>query len=97
MEKVEIRAVIKYLCKKRMSPKEIDEDFMDTLGKESPSYSTMTKYGLLHLGAAGRALEMMSGLGGQKTPPTMKLPKFCTIWSCATEGETCKSLLGKWV
>jgi hypothetical protein len=38
MEKVEIRAIIKYLCKKGMSPKKIHEDFMDTLGKESPSF-----------------------------------------------------------
>jgi hypothetical protein len=37
MEKAEIRAVIKYLCKKGMSPKEIHEYFMDTLEKESPS------------------------------------------------------------
>jgi transposase len=44
MEKVEIGAVIKYLCKKRMSPKEIHEDFMDTFGKESPSYSTVKKW-----------------------------------------------------
>ena len=43
MEKLEIRAVIKYLCKylckKGMPPKEIHEDFMETLGNESPSYS----------------------------------------------------------
>ena len=41
MEKVEVRAVIQYLCNKGMSPKEIHEDFMKTLGKESPSYSTV--------------------------------------------------------
>jgi hypothetical protein len=35
MEKVKIRAVIKYLCKKGMFPKEIHEYFMDTFGKES--------------------------------------------------------------
>ena len=40
MEKFEIRAVIKYFCKK-MPPKEIHEDFMENLGKESPSYSTV--------------------------------------------------------
>jgi hypothetical protein len=34
MQKVEMRAVIKYLCKKGMSPKEIHEDFMDTLVKK---------------------------------------------------------------
>ena len=30
-----MRAVIKYLCKKGMTPKEIHEDFMKTLGNES--------------------------------------------------------------
>ena len=44
MEKVKVRAVLKYLCTKGMSPKEIHEDFMETLGKESPSYSTMKKW-----------------------------------------------------
>ena len=39
IEKLEIKAVIKYFCKKGMTPKEILEDFMETLGKESPSYS----------------------------------------------------------
>jgi hypothetical protein len=41
MENVEIRAVIKYLCKKGMPPKEIHEDFMYTLGKESPFYNNV--------------------------------------------------------
>ena len=41
MEKFEIRAVITYFCKKGMPPKGIHEDFMETLGKESPSYSTV--------------------------------------------------------
>ena len=44
MEKVEVGAVIKYFCKKEMSPKEIHEDFIETLGKESPSYSTLKKW-----------------------------------------------------
>ena len=44
MEKVEDRAVIKYLCKKGMSPKEIHEDFIETLGKESPFYRTVEKW-----------------------------------------------------
>ena len=34
MVKVEERAVIKYLCKKGMTPKEIHEDFMKTPGNE---------------------------------------------------------------
>jgi transposase len=44
MDKVEIRAVNKFLCKKGMSHKEINADFMDTLRMESPSYSTVKKW-----------------------------------------------------
>ena len=36
---VEVNAVIKYFCKKGMSLKEIQDDFIKTLGDESPSYS----------------------------------------------------------
>ena len=43
MEKVEVRAVIKYLCKKGMTPTEVHEDFMKPLGNESPSCSTVKK------------------------------------------------------
>ena len=43
MKKVEVRAVIKDLCKKGMSPKEIHEDFREALGKES-LYSTLKKW-----------------------------------------------------
>ena len=39
-----MRAVIKYLCKKGNTPKEIHEDFMKTFGNESPSYSTVKKW-----------------------------------------------------
>ena len=41
--KVEVRAVIKYLCKKGMSPKEIHDDFIKTLGDGSSSYRTVKK------------------------------------------------------
>ena len=44
MDKLEIRVVIKYFCKKGMPPKEIHEDFMETLGKESSSYSMVNKW-----------------------------------------------------
>ena len=43
IEKLEIISVIKYICKKRMPPKEIHEDFMETLGNGFPSYSTVKK------------------------------------------------------
>ena len=42
MKKLETRPVIKYFCKKGMTSKEIHEDFMETLGKESP-YSIVKK------------------------------------------------------
>ena len=45
MENFEIRGVTKYLCKRGMPPKEIHEYFMETPGKESPSYSTVKKMG----------------------------------------------------
>ena len=35
-QKLEIRVVITYFCKKGMPPKEINEDLMETVGKESP-------------------------------------------------------------
>ena len=44
MGKLEIRAVIKYFCKKGMPPKEIHGDFIETLGKESPSYIIVKKW-----------------------------------------------------
>ena len=44
MEKLEIKAVIKYFCQKGMPPKEIHEYFMETFGKGSPSYSTVKKW-----------------------------------------------------
>ena len=44
MEKLKIRWVTKYFCKKGMPPKEIHEDFMETRGKELPSYSTLKKW-----------------------------------------------------
>ena len=41
MKKLEIGAVIKYFCKTEMPPKEIHKVFIETLGKESPSYDTV--------------------------------------------------------
>ena len=36
MGKVEVWAVIKYFCKKGISQKEIPDDFIKTIGDESP-------------------------------------------------------------
>lgn len=44
MDKRETRAVIKYLQKKGMTPKEIHEDMVQTLAEDSPSYATVKKW-----------------------------------------------------
>lgn len=44
MEKFEQRAVIKYLFKKRLTPKEIHDDMQTTLGESAPSYTTVKKW-----------------------------------------------------
>ena len=57
MEKLEIRAVIKYFCKKGMPPKEIHENFMQSLGKEFPSYSTVKKWAAEFQRGGGESVE----------------------------------------
>jgi histone-lysine N-methyltransferase SETMAR len=44
MEKNEIRAVIKYLCLKKMSAADIHKDMQETLQESAPKYSTVTKW-----------------------------------------------------
>ena len=64
-----------------MPPKEIHEDFMETLGKESPSYSTVIT-GQQSLTWGERVLRMMDGLATPKMPPLMKMSRSCTPWLC---------------
>ena len=40
----EVRTFVKYFCKKEMSPKEIHDDFIKTIGDEFPSNSTVKKW-----------------------------------------------------
>ena len=91
MEKLDIRAVIKYFCKNGMPLKEIHEDFMETLGKESPSYSTVKKWTAEFKSGRERALRMMDGLAAPKVPPLMKMSRSCTPWLCVRGGETCEA------
>ena len=81
MEKDEVRAVIKYFCKKGMSPTEIHDYFIKTLGDEYSSYSTV-KNGLLNLGEGGRTWRVMNGLGAQEaTAPDKRFPHIFLISS----------------
>lgn len=44
MDKIEQRAVIKYLFKKGLTPKNIHNDMTETLGESAPSYTTVKKW-----------------------------------------------------
>ena len=43
MDNVANRSVIRYLGLKGLTPKEVHEDMVATLGAEAPSYSTVKK------------------------------------------------------
>ena len=73
-----------------MSHKEIHEDFMETLEKESPSYSTVRKWAA-EFKRRERALMMMDGLAATKMPPLMKMSSSCIPWLCVIGGETCEA------
>ena len=90
IKKLEIKAVIKYFCKKGMPPKEIHEDFMETLRKEYPSYST-SKNGQKSLKGGETVLMMMDGLAAPKMPLLMKMSSSCTPWLYVPGGETCEA------
>ena len=80
MEKFEIRAVIKYFCKKGMPPNEIHEHFMETLKKVSSSYSKVKNGQQSLRGGGDRALRMMDGLAASKMPRLMIMSRSCTPW-----------------
>ena len=79
-----MRAVIKYLCKKGMTPKEIHDDLMKTLGNESPSYSTVKTW----------ASEFKRGRESIEDDARSGHPKDATtdenVEICVTGGETCE-------
>ena len=95
MEKLEIRVVIKYFCKKGMPPKEIHEDFMETHGKESLFYSTVKKMGS-RVQEAERESVAYEGRSAYPPPPPkdaplIKMSRSCTPCLCVIGDETCKA------
>ena len=62
---------------------------METLGKESPSYSTVKKWAAEF--KKGRVLRGMDGLAAPKMPPLMKMSRSFTPWLCVIGGETCEA------
>ena len=90
MEKLKISAVIKYFYKKGMPPKGIHEDFMETLGKESPSCSTVEKR-TTECKSERERIEDVGLSGRSKMPPLMKMSRSCTPWLCVIGCETCEA------
>ena len=85
MVKLEIRAVIKYFCKKGMPPKKI----MKTSWK--PFSNSTVEKGQQSLRGGERALRKMDSLATPKMPPLMKMSRLCTTWLCVIEVETYKA------
>ena len=69
-----------------MPTKEIHKDFLETLGKESPSYSIAKNE---HQGLRGGeiALRMMDGLAAPKMSLLMKMSRSRAAWLCVIGGE----------
>ena len=85
IKKLEIIAVIKYSCKKGIPPKEIHEDFMEALWKESPSYSTVKKRAAEF---KRESVEDDRWFRRPKVPWLMKMSRSCTPWLCVIGGKT---------
>ena len=100
MEKLKIRAVIKYFCKKGKPPKEIREDVIETLGKESPSYNSTLKNWAAEFereresvedGGRRESVEDGGRYGRPKDATADKMSRSCTPWLCVIGGETCEA------
>ena len=90
IQELEIRVIIK-----GMPPKEIQQDFMETLGKESPSYSTVKQ----QAAKFNRGRESVEDDGQSSRPkdsPLKKISWFCTPWLNVIGDETCEAELAKW-
>ncbi|UYV75519.1 hypothetical protein LAZ67_13000470 [Cordylochernes scorpioides] len=79
METNEIRAVIKYLCRKGISPKEIYEDMVDTLREDAPSYSTVKKNGTEDEHRPGKPIESVTQENIDKIHDLVMLDRRMTV------------------
>ena len=61
---------------------------MVTIGKESPSYSTVIKNGQRSLRGGERALRMKDDLAAPKMSSLMKLSRSYTPWLCVIGRDT---------
>lgn len=73
MDKIEYRAVIKYLCLKKLTPTDIHKDMQETLGDSAPSYAMVKKW-CAEFKRGRTSVEMIHGLVGLARPPLPKKP-----------------------
>ena len=85
----EIRADIKYFCKKGMPPKKIHEDIMETLGKESHSYSTVKQWAA-EFKRRRESVKDDRRSDRPKDAATDENVRSCIPCLCVIGGETCK-------
>ena len=81
MEKLVIRSVVKYTCKKVMPLEKLHEDYTETLGKEPPSYTTVKKWATEF--KRGKEFNV-DDLAAQKIQPLMKMSRLGTSRLCMT-------------
>ena len=67
---------------------------METLLKESTSYSTVKKW-TAEFKRGERAMMMMDGLAALNMPLLVKMSWLCTPWLCVIGGETSEAKLAK--
>ena len=72
MDKFKVRAVIKYFCKKGMSRKEIQDDFIKALGNVSLLFYSMAKKWAAEFGRGSECMEDYEQSGCPKVATTDK-------------------------
>ena len=73
-----------------MPPKEIHEDVIETLGKESPSNSTLKNWAA-EFERERESVEDGGRCGRPKDATADKMSRLCTPWLCVIGGETCEA------
>jgi transposase len=85
MDKIEYRAVIKFLVKEGLTPNEIHSKFIKVYGDSSPSFSTIKKW-TSEFKRVRTSLEGDPREGRPKSATTPEIIEQCRIWFWTTGG-----------